>query len=113
VRRSFTPSPTIATRFPFPFSSRILSTLSAGSFGALDDALRYGVFGVALDTGGDPERFGRVERAVGRNVNDPEFAASERAGLVEDDGRQVSSFLEFADRAPGAPNVPPASWKSQ
>ena len=47
-----------------------------------------------FDTGGDSERFGRVDCAVGRNVHDPELAACERAGLVEDDRRQVPSFLE-------------------
>ena len=53
--------------------------------GRADDALRNRVLRVGLERGGEAEGLVGVQAGGGDDIDDAEFAARQRAGLVEDD----------------------------
>jgi hypothetical protein len=63
-----------------------------------------GVFGIAFDGGGEPQRLVPIEARDGK-VDHPVFAKRQGPGLVEDDGGEVARLLEpapIADEKPVA-----------
>ena len=65
-------------------------------FRALHDPLRDGVLGISFDGSRESQRLLRIDTPISGDIDNTEFAARERACLVEHDRRQLPRLFEPA-----------------